>query len=326
MGKCLEEKQSINGGVALLRCLAMFMVVLHHAICHTPAARDIGFLPIWLLTIPMIDVFLAISGWFGISFSWRKVVVISGQILFYGLISSIVSIYLKKIGIIDRVVISVGQAWYGVAYIALLFISPIINEGTSRCKVVCRGHVLFLLIALLSGDWISRAAHLGFTVNGFGSHTFATFVLVYCIVRLANENVLLRKGRLLGQFLLLITIVLVYESIFVIKARCGSYDSILAVVGEWGFYNCPLVVGIAVLTFLLFYQLRMPLFLIRLIRLISPSMFAVYCITEASPMGKCFILRPFVDKHGVLCGAALAFAVGISLIYWSEGSRYGVFP
>lgn len=119
----------MNSGVNFLRCLLMFMVVLHHSICHTSAALNLNWLPLFLVTVPAVDGFLVISGRYGVRFSWKKVLVISGQIVYYAVTLSALSFIFCRLGWMPRPVIAIGQAWYGVAYLALIFMSPILNAG-----------------------------------------------------------------------------------------------------------------------------------------------------------------------------------------------------
>ena len=117
----------MNNGIAVLRCLLMYLIVLHHTICHTALADSVFLFPVFLLTVPAVDGFLCISGWFGMNFSWRKCGVIAGQIVYYAALSSAFSVFAAKLGWIQRPIFAVGNAWYGVAYLALMSLAS--HEG-----------------------------------------------------------------------------------------------------------------------------------------------------------------------------------------------------
>lgn len=169
------------------------------------------------------------------------------------------------------------------------------------------GKVLVLLIILLSFDWLSRAIGLGFSVSGFGSHTFATFMIVYCAVRLIVGCVKYDNVSRANLAVLCGVLLLVYEAAIILYGRIIGAKSVLEAVGDWGFYNCPLVVAIAMALFAAMERIMLPRFVNAIISFISPSMFAVYLISEASPVGKRLLLGNMVGDFGVLGGAALVF-------------------
>jgi len=89
-----EMGKQRSDGVELFRCLSMFVIVLYHTWCHGIFGPDNGMMNLqawWTvffcaLLIWHVDGFVAISGWFGIRFSWRKLVTLYGVILFYSLL------------------------------------------------------------------------------------------------------------------------------------------------------------------------------------------------------------------------------------------------
>lgn len=300
----------MNGGISVLRCLLMYLIVLHHTICHTALADSALLLPLFLLTVPAVDGFLVISGWFGMRFSWRKCGVIAGQIAYYAALSSAFSVLAAKMGWISHPILAVGNAWYGVAYLALLLVVPILNAGIEALVVSGRWRVaLGALVALLVGDYLSRAIGLGFSVSGFGSHTFATFLLVYCIVRMVRS-----AGIGMRRFEgLCVLAFVVFEAIFVMKRMAGADVDCVAVLGEWGFYNCPLVVAAAIGAVAFASRMRIPEWLARIAAFLSPSMFAVYLIHDASPVGKQLLLREPI-AHLNACLVSISWSLVVFVI------------
>lgn len=284
----------------------MYLVVVHHSISHSHFATSLPLLPIFLLSVPAVDGFLSISGWFGVKFSWRKCGVLSGQILYYAILGSAFSLVAARMGWIERPIFAVGNAWYGVAYLALMMVSPILNAGMDALLTTGRARASVVVVCVLFVvDYLSRAFGLGFSVNGFGSHTFATFLVVYCLSYLARRVYLPRyeKQVLLGGAVALVFYVALFAG-FGYAAR--QPVSCVDVVSRLGFYNCPLVMAIAFSAVLLFSKLKVGNGVARVASFIAPSMFAVYLIHDASPIGKMLLLRPIQSMDG--SGALLLYS------------------
>ena len=232
---------------------------------------------------------------------------VAGQIVYYAVLSSVFSVLAAKLGWIHRPIFAVGNAWYGVAYLALMLVVPILNAGVEALVTSGRWRIaLGALVILLCGDYLSRAVGLGFSVNGFGSHTFATFLLVYCIVRMVRA---VGIGMRRFEGLCLLSFV-AFEAIFVMQRMTGSNVDCVAVLGKWGFYNCPLVVLVAIGAVALASRMRIPDWMAKTAAFLCPSMFAVYLIHDASPTGKrLLLLEPVAHWNAALISVCWSFAV-----------------
>ena len=88
-----EIKRERNTNLDVCRCFAMFAIVLCHTYQHNTSlvtatpARDMAFL---LLLRWHVDVFVGLSGWFGITFSLKKFFKIWGMMAFYSIVSILV--------------------------------------------------------------------------------------------------------------------------------------------------------------------------------------------------------------------------------------------
>lgn len=237
---------------------------------------------------------------------------IAGQIVYYAALSSAFSILAAKLGWISKPIFAVGNAWYGVTYLALMLVVPILNAGIEALVTSGRWRMaLDALVILLCGDYLSRAVGLGFSVNGFGSHTFATFLLVYCIVRIVRT-----AGIGMRRFEGLCMLVFVaFEAIFVLFRMVGPNVNCVAALGKWGFYNCPLVVAAAIGVVAVASRMRVPEWLARTAAFLGPSMFAVYLIHDASPVG----------KQLLLLGPMAHWNAGTAFALWSFRSLQFVF-
>lgn len=305
----------MNGGVLLFRCLPMYLVVVHHVIVHTPLATNASLFPLFLLTIPAVDGFVAISGWFGVRFSWRKCGVIAGQIVYYAALSSIFSVFAVRMGWMEHPVVAVGNAWYGVAYLALLLVSPLLNAGLEA--VAASGtwsRTLGLLAVLSVVDFVSRGAGLGFTVSGFGSHTFATFFFVYCGMWLLRRQVCVCHRRMVvtaGAVMFALSC-----AGFIGVRLLGGEMHCLKVVERFGLYNSPFVMSAAFSAMTVFAGFKVPTKLVAVLTWIAPSLFAVYLLSDVSPVGRMFlVLRPVdgMTAAGAMTWSVVVFGAGIAL-------------
>lgn len=203
--------------------------------------------------------------------------------------------------------ISTGNAWYVVAYIALVLMSPIINDGLASL----RGRnalrlALQVSLALLTMDYLSRWFGLGFSVNGFGSHTFATFLLVYIVtwaLRRSDATPMVGLGSL-------ILYIVVFSVVRYLKPGASCVD----VVKVSGFYNCPLVVASGFALVALFSRIQVGAGVARFLRFISPSMLAVYLIHDASPIGKRLLITGPGDHLNAVAAIPWSIAVYFSAV------------
>lgn len=258
--------------IDLMRCIFMFLIVLHHVICHTLLASDFSSAALFFLTVPAVDGFIAISGRYGVSLKVGKIVSILGQVVFYATISSSLSYFVCGGGA------SLGHAWYAYCYVALLCFSPIFNAGIAKIN----GYGIMMLILLYSATWLGSAGHLGFSIPGFGSHTFMTFALVYIIVRWLFEKVgpeRIPRGILLVGLALSISLYCCISCVMMITQK-----SVIRVMLPWNGYNSPLVVVIAVLLVLLASRIKFVSERFdKIVAFLTPSLFAVYLIHDANP-------------------------------------------
>lgn len=303
----------MNAGVAIFRCLMMYLIVLHHVICHTTLSGEKALLPLFLVTIPGVDGFLSISGWYGVKFSWRKIFILAGQILYYACLFSSLSLIAEWCGWGHRF-IAIGNAWYGVAYLALLVLSPLLNAGLDTLSEREQLKVFFWWLAgLYVVDFTSRWLGLGFSINGFGSHTFMTFVGLYCllgsIVRLGwGESLSLSRLMWLSLVVWMITVGLLWG-----YAGVKQVEFVQLVLGLGG-YNNPLVMASAVLAFMLFRRItHVPKWILQMVTVIGPSIFAVYLIHDASPVMKRIVLVEFINRIVHFCPASPVWAWFIAL-------------
>lgn len=179
----------------LLRIVCMLMICLLHAhtfVSGNPTKTEIVNSPlpsflrvfIYYLTIVSVDVFVLISGWFGIRFSLKKLSSLLFQVLFFVVVGGIICFdqlqHLSIGGILGAFVMGNSEYWFIKVYLLLMLFIPIINsyiENTSKkqFKFVLLGGFAFLFfygwLFPDSTDWI---------LHGY---SFPCFVYLYILGR-----------------------------------------------------------------------------------------------------------------------------------------------
>ena len=248
--------------------------------------------------MPAVNGFVGISGLFGLKFSRRKVLSIAGQIVYYAILNSLLSILLCRLGVLDEWRISIGNAWYGVCYLALVFFSPLINagiDGLANGTAKTRTAAAVLCFVPFLVDYFSRCIGLGFTVGGFGSHTFITLLYVYLFARLWFAKVWNFNRHVLGFCYF------VYLLVFLVWHLCKQESGVYRSVTQWEWYNCPLVVAGGVAFVEWFRRLQPGIWLKKASSAIVPSVFAIYLIHSVSSVGWHFASKLVVNTVDI-CG------------------------
>lgn len=279
-----------NDGIDLLRCILMFGVVLHHCCCHTSFQSNTLSQILFLFTIPFVDSFIAISGWFGIRFSIRKIFRIIIQIGICSSVLSLCSILFVRLGIFQEYYISPGVGWFGVCYIALLILAPIADLLLSTITKTRSGQILsfaILSIILLAWQFIP-ASCISFVIIS-GSHSTGTLLIVYLLTRhLRYFSFVCNVKRYVPPLLVLSWL------FYLVPATTGMANGRTGLTCLPGFYAFPAVMVFSALLPQSFASLsNLPVAVSRLVRFITPSLFSVYLLHDAHAFGrKIFIYLP----------------------------------
>ncbi len=256
----------------------MVVIVLHHCCVHSSLTTTLPALLFFALTIPAVDGFVAISGWYGIRFSWHKFLKLWGIIAFY----SVLCYALHPKG---WFIVSGG--WFGGSYLALMLFTPLINAGIEalahdKKRLISAWGLYALAITL---KWIPTHLMTGVNAAGWGSHTLNTLLFVYVtvrVIRLLDWTWLMRQRLgwwLIGcAALLLASVPLKY---FLWEMLGKSNLNCLGVLIGQG-YDMPLVWITAILAFLFFYKLHVPTRLAKVAAFLGPSMFGIYLFHESA--------------------------------------------
>ena len=221
----------------------MLMIVWHHCCVHTEFGD--GRNGIWLLlilTIPSVDSFMGLSGYFGMRLSLRRVVRFLALLAFYSFAFSSIC------AIAGRPPAGFHLGWYGVVYMATLFLSPVLNAALSQ--FAAKGRALWLMCVFVFLTLVQYALNC---VPGWGAYTVMNYVFVYMIVRCLVVGLpqnafskatcgVLWAGAVALSYV--VAIILIHTDVI----TCES----LSLVGRWTGYMSPITILCAVLGLMFF--------------------------------------------------------------------------
>ena len=260
----------------LLRLIAMLMVMICHAVGYVQETDLVGIagvskLAIGQLCLICVNVFVMISGWFGIKPSLKGAVKLLFQVWFlalfcFGLFAALgLPVSFKK-DLLPYLLFGYGY-WFVVSYLILYVLSPVLNAFAAQAS---KKEFLCVVIAFYTVEFI-----FGFLLN-VGHFDLGFSPLFFIGLYLLARYVRLYPGKLFA---------------FDKWADLGIYlgVSVLSMLGFWlgykwfgmglhmNHYDSPLAV-IAALFFLLFFSKLN--FQSKAVNWMASSAFAIYLIHE----------------------------------------------
>lgn len=187
----------------LLRLISMFMVLIVHSnfqALGTPTCIDLQVDPIintsriilQSLTLVCVNIFVLISGWFGIHFSFKGIFQLLFQTFFFlfGIYFTCIALGLEKFTItgIGKCLMLNHGTWFIKSYLCLYLIAPILNyfiESTSQ-KEFKRIILLFYTFQFIWG-WMSNG--VSFFEEGFSTISFIGLYLLARYMHLYQPSV-----------------------------------------------------------------------------------------------------------------------------------------
>lgn len=292
----MQNKQR-SSNIELLRIVAMVMIVLYHIMIHGISPYDDNpetqnnLRILYTFVIYGVDLFVLISGYFGIRLSWRSFINLMWIIAFYklfhlcadtwflGISHSWMEWFAKPLsGPVS------GGGWFVDVYVLLMLVSPLLNRIKDTIK--SRNDYLLCLAPLLLLD-CGYGFMLGkhFDTSGFSLMNFITLYMLGYGIR--------EYLRLSGKLLLIIMGIA-----FVLGFACMFYPYAEFMNGLLYSYSSPLVLLISVCIFaMLAKQNRISN---KGINFIAASMFPVYLIHEGGNVSRWFygsIGRLWMNQH-----------------------------
>lgn len=286
-GKTIDNVKRRLSNIEFLRLLAMFFVLIVHADFSTfgaptvdeLAVRPVGvFVQYWFecFAICCVDVFVLISGWFGIRFSLNKLWAFLFQVVFYslGLFLLAVAITPQKAltleGVKSIFLFNGSDYWFIKEYLILMVLAPMLN---AFCNYASRSEFRTILIAyfviLMVYGWLEPAS-VHFTMNGCAALSFVGLYLLGRYLKMYRPKITNYNRRIYAVVYVAASLVIFFMClIFLSQGVRITLDSRLLN------YGCPLVILSAVALLLLFSKWT---FCNRAVNNAAKSCLAVYLI------------------------------------------------
>lgn len=268
-----------ESNMELLRIIAMMLVLGVHfcgAALSLPEHKgnpellsegDWWKLVVESVTIIGVDLFVLISGYFGIKTSWSGIWKFSLQVVFYSVgiyfFGLLIGIWTMDWSIVLRsmMIYTKTYYWFVPAYFGLMLIAPLLNAAIAA--MLRRTYTLLLIglsVATFYGGWI---CDMKFSNDGYSTVNFVLLYLIARYIRLYLPSHSLSERKLRCYYV--VAFLLLLLGIF----ATSVFTSIAFA------YNSPFVVGASVALLLFFSTLR---FQSRVVNMTAASAFSVYLI------------------------------------------------
>ena len=272
----------------LLRLLSMLLVMAVHANfwslgaptsedMHTAFASSLSRVIVESLSIICVNVFILISGWFGIKVTTNKLLSFLFQIFYFNLLMFFiwVVVFGNKVSIVDAFkyfFLLTERYWFIKVYLALFIISPCLNLFIEKYdKRECQIFLLAIFIFQSIYGWIWPS--VTWISKGYSLFTMA---FLYMLARYMKKYAPLLGWSFSCRIHLIIYLIVSF-TIAGLYSLLTYYDF----KGEALFaYSCPLVILSSIHFFLVFSKIH---FTNKLVNYIAASTFAIY-LFHGNPM------------------------------------------
>lgn len=274
------KREDRESNIELLRCFLMLLVVIQHFVSHNILSKDnpVGYGDPNFISANMllafcvcaVNCFVLISGYFGIKFSLKKLVLFLLPIFFYELVMSLIWYPCKH-----HVSLTAFNYWFVRPFVALMILSPLLNKGLECLNKRQIQVILALLIAIFIVPLSSFSGNAGKNI--------LIFILLYLTgyyIRHFYNNKQLSWGRYFYGYILCSLLVFTEAFLF---ARMGKGFEIQVIAY---YYDNVLVYAASIFLFLSFREINIRS---NIVNWVASSSFFVYIISENENMYS----RPF---------------------------------
>ena len=308
-----KKSKTRNSSIELLRILLMTMIVMHHVVSSVIAlafsSHSWACFDVFLHTA--VVVFVLISGYFGIRFSWKRLFSLVLQVIFYSILLFVV------VGIIKGswdgwffafLPFSNNYYWFVTVYLQLYLVSFFLNKLFDYCS---EREFLMLL-----GVMAFFVFYLGFLRKNEicdDGKNLVNFIFLYQVgygIRSFNTKFVVIKTPIFVSLIVMIAIIVLC---FFIPDNHNLFIHSVVFLYK---YNSPFLILLSVILLLVFLNIKMQS---KMINYLASSSFSIYLIHEHPLFREFAYVRPFhhMMESGIdgftLLGFVLLFAITMSL-------------
>lgn len=187
-----------DSNIELARIIAMVGIVIGHFICHGffpdgyPTWNEACLAEKLVICVNIFvcfgtNLFVLISGYYGIRLSWKSIINLWILTTFYNLLYIFVNGPITVSTVLHSFIISSTKHWFFKSYFWLLLLSPIINAGIKALsnKELTGSSILCFILCCVSGWYFENE-------NLFG-HNFYQLLLAYILGAFIRRNSIKQK-------------------------------------------------------------------------------------------------------------------------------------
>lgn len=296
----------------LLRCIAMFLVLMVHADFYSLGApeitniRDISLgdivqLLIQGISIVCVNVFVLISGWFGIRPNIKSFANFIFQCSFFSIGIYLVSYFsgispISGKGILECFYFTIDH-WFVKSYIGLYIIAPILNAYiTHTSKSQLKQTILYFYLFQTIYAWYFGV--LSFVSDGYSTFSFIGLYLLASYVRHYPIRFSYNKWIDISIFFFIIMLELILYATNILKSRIYLYTN-------------PMVILGSVCLLLYFSKLS---FVNKWINYIGSSCFAVYLFHMNPNLEQTYFVPMIQWLYNETTGFMTIISIGVFLV------------
>ncbi len=288
----VNRKKVRDSNMELLRLVAMFLVLVVHAnfralpvpgmthVHNNPSSAFLMFMT-EAFSIYAVDLFVLLSGWYGIHFKVKRLGELLFQVLFFGLFAiGVCAIFAPeelRHDVLSRLfIVGLNDYWFIKAYVALYLLSPVLNAYVEKASARQFG---WLLVGFYAFQFIFGWAYEStrWLVAGYSLPSFIGLYLLARYTRL-HPIKMWKLNRWWDLAIYLAIVAFLTIAMFVIKQHAGRGGALY-------FYICPLVIMGAMHLLLFFSKFT---FQSRVINWLALSAFGAYLTQSSSFIGDRF--------------------------------------
>ena len=289
----MTERKTRDSNMELLRLVAMLLVMLVHASYRAlpqPTPEGIANDPVSMLqqiavisfSVVGVNVFVMLSGWYGIRLRWSRLLELLFQIVFFVLLC--LGIYYALTGTmppspyLSVLMLHEGDYWFVKTYLALYLLSPVLNAFV---QTATQRQMAITLLSLFAFQWIYGWVFEATTWLRAG-YSLPSFVCLYLLARYMNVyRPTFTKWRPRTDLCIYLAVCTMVTVAYFLLKRHFNLGGLL-----W-FYNSPTTIIAA--TFLLLFFSKLSLHS-RLVNWLAISALAIYLTHSNTPLGQYYDL------------------------------------
>lgn len=293
-----------DSNMELLRIISMILVMIVHTIilipipsvreCHDNTLISLAYFFVDSCSVVCVNVFVLISGWYGIRLKTRKISELFFQVIFWGTLVYILLFSFglhqnPKEGVFTIFMLNHDAYWFVKAYVGLCFIAPMINAYLEKAGFRQAGILIMCFYSFQTiYGWLSING-ASWLSGGYSAYSFVGLYMLTRYIRLYGQKIswinnLLEKGSFKTWIYCYFFIVLVQALIGFGVAYLG-----IPIAGRLYTYTNPLVILAALCLVLAFSKLKIQN---KFINWVAASCLAVYLSHSNN-----FILRPYYGAY-----------------------------